>query len=111
MDVDANCRALNSVAAPVIDGVQEAVHLGLRLPKAAVSGAVAVSVTDDFLVSPVLHIDLAGVKIYLEVDLSTSAGVSESVELVTSEALSIDVCRPPAHLQYRHISRAVADMF
>jgi hypothetical protein len=79
------------VAAPEIAGVQDAVQLGLRLPQAALSGSIAVSVTDSFLISPLLKVDLGGVKVYLELDVSATAGVSESLELFASPELKVSV--------------------
>ena len=81
------------VAAPAIVGVQQPIQLGVRLPQAAVAGSVGVSVLDSFLLDPILKMDLSGIKIYLELDLSTSAGVYESIELVASEKLRIAVSR------------------
>ncbi len=81
----------SGVAAPETAGGHSAVQLGIRLPKAAVAGSVAVSVTDSFLVEPTLRVGLSGVQAYFELDLSTSAGVYESIELFASEESNIAV--------------------
>jgi hypothetical protein len=67
------------------------IELGIRLPQATFSGSVDVSVGADFLLSPILHFDLSGLAFYVELDLYASAAVSESIELLASEALSIDL--------------------
>ena len=85
----------NSVAAPAVSGLQDVIHLGLRLPKASISGSISASVSEAFLTESLVTIDLSGLKIYLETDFSTSAGVSESVELFASEQLAISVCYEP----------------
>ncbi len=82
------------VAAPEVVGVQKAIDLGIRLPQAQVAGSVGVSALDDFLANPTLRVDLSNVKIYLELDLSTSAGVYESIQLAASEDLSVAVSIP-----------------
>ena len=79
------------VAAPEVVGVQKAIELGIRLPQAQVAGSVSVSALDNFLADPTLRVDLSNVKIYLELDLSTSAGVYESIQLAASDELSVAV--------------------
>ena len=67
-----------------------AVHLGLNLKEAQVEGNIAIEALEDFLVEPNLRLDLAGVKAYIELDLSASAAVFQTVELVVSPELEID---------------------
>ncbi|KAH8664419.1 hypothetical protein BX600DRAFT_512455 [Xylariales sp. PMI_506] len=76
----------------LFDGhVSAGVDLGVRLPNAKFEGSVGVSVGADFLLSPVLHFDLSGLSLYLELDLSASAAVEESIELMVSDSLAIDL--------------------
>jgi len=71
--------------------VQKEVTLGLTLPKATIVGDISVAVSDAFLVAPTIKVNLAGVQVYLEVDIEASAAVSTSVELFASSKLDIAV--------------------
>lgn len=64
------------------------------MPQAAVSGEVSVDVSDKFLVDPTLRVNLGGVTAYVELDLSASAAVSQSVEITASEKLDLAVIKP-----------------
>ncbi len=55
------------------------------------SGAIEIGVTEQFLDEPTIAVHLGGLKAYFELDLAASAGVSESIELVASEKLSLAV--------------------
>ena len=67
------------------------VDLGIALPKAAINGDISIGLTDNFLIDPTLSIDVSGLEVYIEVDISASAAVQESVELMASGKLSLDV--------------------
>lgn len=80
----------HGVSSPAVDG-QAAVYLDLRLPKAALSGSVSIEPTADFLLDGTIKVNLGGVKLYVELDLSASAGVAQSVELMTSDELKLQI--------------------
>jgi len=67
-----------------------AIELDLNLVEAQVEGNINIGALDDFLAEPTLRLDLAGVKAYFELDISASAGVYQSVELVASPELEVD---------------------
>ncbi|TPX09100.1 uncharacterized protein E0L32_001637 [Thyridium curvatum] len=67
------------------------VNLGLSLPKAAIAGDIAIELGADFLLAPTIKVLLGGVKAYVEVDVAATAGVFQSIELVSSEKLKIAV--------------------
>jgi len=67
------------------------VGLDLSLHKAAVNGDIFIGLTDDFLVAPTISLDLSGLEAYVELDLSASASVYESVELLASAELELAV--------------------
>ncbi|KAL6858350.1 hypothetical protein ACO1O0_005811 [Amphichorda felina] len=77
------------VAGPA-SGNNAAIELDLSLREAQVEGDISIAALDDFLVSPSLRLDLAGVKAYFEIDLSASAAVFHTVQLVASPALEVD---------------------
>lgn len=66
-------------------------NLDLGLAKAFVKGDVQVAVAENFLLAPTMRIDLAGLEAYFEVDVAASASIYQSLELVASEALTVDV--------------------
>ncbi|KAM0354788.1 hypothetical protein ACHAPU_000609 [Fusarium lateritium] len=78
------------IAAPAV-GASAAVHLGLNLPKAQISGDVQLDLVKDFLQEPRIRIGLGGVKAYVEIDISASAAVHESIELFASPALDLEI--------------------
>ncbi|CAJ0543468.1 Ff.00g037660.m01.CDS01 [Fusarium sp. VM40] len=95
----ASCSLANSwedhvlfkgVAAPA-SGASGAVHLGLNLPKAQISGDAKLELVKDFLQEPRIRVGLGGVKAYVEIDISASAAVHESIELFASSALSLEI--------------------
>ncbi len=61
------------------------------------SAAIEVAVTEQFLTESTVAVHLGGLKAYFELDLASSAGVSESIELIASEKLSLAV--GPSQLQ------------
>ncbi|KAF4990843.1 hypothetical protein FGRMN_8224 [Fusarium graminum] len=95
----ASCSLANSwenhvlfkgIAAPAV-GASAAVHLGLNLPKAQISGDVQLDLVKDFLQEPRIRVGLGGVKAYVEIDISASAAVHESIELFASPALDLEI--------------------
>ncbi|KAM0238296.1 hypothetical protein ACHAP5_008761 [Fusarium lateritium] len=95
----ASCSLANSwedhvlfkgVAAPA-SGASAAVHLGLNLPKAQISGDAKLELVKDFLQEPRIRVGLGGVKAYVEIDISASAAVHESIELFASSALNLEI--------------------
>ncbi|KAH8169389.1 hypothetical protein LIA77_11515 [Sarocladium implicatum] len=68
-----------------------AIDLDLRLIQAAVDGQVGIDVSAKFLQAPALRLSLAGVKAFVQLDLSASAAVYESVELFITPELSVDL--------------------
>jgi hypothetical protein len=67
------------------------VSLDLRLIQAAVAGEVGIDVSAKFLQKPALRLSLAGVKAFVQLDLSASASIYESVELFATPELSVDL--------------------
>jgi hypothetical protein len=67
------------------------VNLGLSLPKGAINGEISIGLCDGFLLNPTLSIDLSGSQAYVELDISASAAVYESVELVASGHLALEI--------------------
>ncbi|KAG9253979.1 uncharacterized protein F5Z01DRAFT_636645 [Emericellopsis atlantica] len=67
-----------------------AISFGLNLKEAQVEGDISIQALEDFVKEPTLRLDLAGVKAYFELDLSASAAVYQTVELVSSPELSVD---------------------
>src|SRR5687767_3350396 len=65
------------------------VSLDLRLIQAAVAGEVGIDVSAKFLQKPALRLSLAGVKAFVQLDLSASASIYESVELFATPELSV----------------------
>ncbi|KAM0228437.1 hypothetical protein ACHAPO_010770 [Fusarium lateritium] len=78
------------VAAPA-SASGPAIKLGLNLPKAQIEGDATLELVKGFLQEPRIRIGLGGVKAYVEVDISASAAVHESIELFASSALEIEV--------------------
>ncbi|KAK7414958.1 hypothetical protein QQX98_006283 [Neonectria punicea] len=78
------------IAAPETD-ISAAISLGLHLPKAQINGDVTIELLNGFLSEPKIRVGLAGVSAYIEVDISASAAVHESVELFASPALEIGI--------------------
>ncbi|SPJ82582.1 uncharacterized protein FTOL_09987 [Fusarium torulosum] len=78
------------VAAPA-SGASAAVHLGLNLPKAQISGDAKLELVKGFLQEPRIRVGLGGVKAYVEIDISASAAVHESIELFASPALNLEI--------------------
>ncbi|KAJ4128905.1 hypothetical protein NW768_007428 [Fusarium equiseti] len=68
-----------------------AIKLGLNLPKAQIEGDATLELVKEFLQEPRVRIGLGGVKAYVEVDISASAAVHESIELFASPALEIEI--------------------
>lgn len=69
----------------------DAIQLGLALTEGAFAGSIDLGVEDDFLLNPVVKVDLGGVQTYLKVALDATAGVSESVELMSDLSLELAV--------------------
>ncbi|KAJ4258016.1 hypothetical protein NW762_008153 [Fusarium torreyae] len=78
------------IAAPA-SGSSPAIHLGLNLPKAQISGDAKLELVKDFLKEPRVRVGLGGIKAYVEVDISASAAVHESIELFASPALDLEI--------------------
>ena len=68
-----------------------AVHLGLNVHKLAVTGAIDLSVQDEFLVDPIVRLSLAEIKAYVDLDLEVDAAIHESLELTASPKLALDL--------------------
>lgn len=85
-----HANTLCSVAAPKT-AESDAIQLGLALTEGAFAGSIDLGVEDDFLLNPVVKIDLGGIQTYLKVALDATAGVSESVELMSDLSLEIAV--------------------
>ncbi|KFH41602.1 hypothetical protein ACRE_076810 [Hapsidospora chrysogenum ATCC 11550] len=83
-------EVLFSGIAGVATETNAAVELDLSLVEAQVEGNINIGALDDFLAEPTLRLNLAGVKAYVELDISASAGVYQSVELVASPELEVD---------------------
>lgn len=69
---------------------EAAISLGLHVTEAQVEGKIDVSALKDFVKEPTLRLDLAGIKAYFELDISASAAVYESIQLVASSELEVD---------------------
>ncbi|KAH8750848.1 hypothetical protein F5883DRAFT_652215 [Diaporthe sp. PMI_573] len=69
----------------------DAIQLGLALTEGAFAGSIDLGVEDDFLLNPVVKVDLGGVQTYLKLALDATAGVSESVELMSDLSLELAV--------------------
>jgi hypothetical protein len=67
------------------------VNLGLSLPKGAINGEISIGLCDDFISSQTLSIDLSGFQAYVELDVSAGAAVYESIELVASGHLALEI--------------------
>lgn len=67
-----------------------AINLGLNIKEAQIEGDISIEALEDFLKEPSLRLDLAGVKAYVELDISADAAVFQTVELVASPALNVD---------------------
>ncbi|KAF4449077.1 hypothetical protein F53441_7589 [Fusarium austroafricanum] len=80
----------NGIAAPA-SGSSKAIHLGLNLPNAQIEGDATLELVKDFLKEPRVRIGLGGVKAYVEIDISASAAVHESIELFASSALELEI--------------------
>ncbi|KAL4731830.1 hypothetical protein ACLX1H_000822 [Fusarium chlamydosporum] len=78
------------VAAPA-SASSPAIKLGLNLPKAQIEGDATLELVKGFLQEPRVRIGLGGVKAYVEVDISASAAVHESIELFASPALELEI--------------------
>ncbi|PTD07270.1 hypothetical protein FCULG_00005986 [Fusarium culmorum] len=78
------------VAAPA-SASGAAIKLGINLPKAQIQGDATLELVKGFLQEPRVRIGLGGVKAYVEVGVSASAAVQESIELFASPALEIEV--------------------
>ncbi|KKY38941.1 hypothetical protein UCDDA912_g01076 [Diaporthe ampelina] len=69
----------------------DAIQLGLALTEGAFAGSIDLNVEDGFLLNPTVKVDLGGVQTYLKVALDATAGVSESVELMSNLGLELEV--------------------
>ncbi|KPM36700.1 hypothetical protein AK830_g9845 [Neonectria ditissima] len=78
------------IAAPATD-VSAAISLGLHLPKAQITGDISLELLTGFLTEPKIRVSLADITAYVEVDISASAAVHESIELFASPALEIGI--------------------
>lgn len=79
-----------SIVSPVTES-SPAISLGLTLHEAQISGDVSLGAGSSFATEPTIKIGLGGVKAYVELDLSASAGIQESIQLFASPELSIDL--------------------
>ncbi|KAG5807886.1 hypothetical protein H9Q74_006869 [Fusarium xylarioides] len=80
----------DGIAAPA-SGAAAAIKLGLNLPNAQVEGEATLELVKDFLKEPRVRIGLGAIKAYVELDISASAAVHESIELFASSALQLEV--------------------
>lgn len=79
-----------SVAAPKT-AEADAIQLGLALTEGAFAGSIDLNIEDGFLLNPTVKVDLGGIQTYLKVALDATAGVSESVELMSNLDLELAV--------------------
>ncbi|KAF4333445.1 hypothetical protein FBEOM_12740 [Fusarium beomiforme] len=68
-----------------------AVNLGLNLPSCQITGDIGFACGADFLKTPNVRVGLGGISAYIEIDLSASAAVHQSVELFTAPKLGIAI--------------------
>ncbi|KAF5630104.1 hypothetical protein F52700_7462 [Fusarium sp. NRRL 52700] len=80
----------DGIAAPA-SGAAAAIKLGLNLPNAQIEGEATLELVEGFLKEPRVRIGLAAIKAYVELDISASAAVHESIELFASSALQLEV--------------------
>ncbi|KAF4502414.1 hypothetical protein FAGAP_1384 [Fusarium agapanthi] len=80
----------DGIAAPA-SGAAAAIKLGLNLPNAQIEGEATLELVEDFLKEPRVRIGLGAIKAYVELDISASAAVHESIELFASAALQLEV--------------------
>ncbi|KAF5642173.1 hypothetical protein F25303_6593 [Fusarium sp. NRRL 25303] len=80
----------DGIAAPA-SGAAAAIKLGLNLPNAQIEGDATLELVKDFLTEPRVRIGLGAIKAYVELDISASAAVHESIELFASAALELEV--------------------
>ncbi|RBA22464.1 hypothetical protein FPRO05_00811 [Fusarium proliferatum] len=80
----------DGIAAPA-SGAAAAIKLGLNLPNAQIEGDATLELVKDFLQEPRVRIGLGAIKAYVELDISASAAVHESIELFASSALQLEV--------------------
>ncbi|PNP76041.1 hypothetical protein FNYG_10599 [Fusarium nygamai] len=80
----------DGIAAPA-SGAAAAIKLGLNLPNAQIEGEATLELVKGFLQEPRVRIGLGAIKAYVELDISASAAVHESIELFASSALQLEV--------------------
>ncbi|KAF5721008.1 hypothetical protein FMUND_3911 [Fusarium mundagurra] len=80
----------DGIAAPA-SGAAAAIKLGLNLPNAQIEGEATLELVQGFLTEPRVRIGLGAIKAYVELDISASAAVHESIELFASSALQLEV--------------------
>ncbi|KAF5700730.1 hypothetical protein FGLOB1_10610 [Fusarium globosum] len=80
----------DGIAAPA-SGAAAAIKLGLNLPNAQIEGDATLELVKGFLQEPRVRIGLGAIKAYVELDISASAAVHESIELFASSALQLEV--------------------
>ncbi|KAF5235729.1 hypothetical protein FANTH_11609 [Fusarium anthophilum] len=80
----------DGIAAPA-SGAAAAIKLGLNLPHAQIEGEATLELVEGFLKEPRVRIGLGAIKAYVELDISASAAVHESIELFASAALQLEV--------------------
>ncbi|KAJ4051979.1 SERTA domain-containing protein 3 [Fusarium oxysporum] len=68
-----------------------AVNLGLNLPSCQITGDIGFACGADFLTTPNVRVGLGGISAYIEIDLSASAAVHQSVELFAAPKLGIAI--------------------
>ncbi|VUC33931.1 unnamed protein product [Clonostachys rosea] len=85
----ANEALYKGIAGPKTE-TTAATSLDLILKEAQISGDVSLKALDNFLAEPTVRLNLAGIKAYVEIDLSASAAVFQTVELFASKELSVD---------------------
>ncbi|CAI6085877.1 unnamed protein product [Clonostachys chloroleuca] len=68
-----------------------AVSLELVLNQAHVEGQISLAPLENFLEEPTIRLNLASFQAYVDIDLSASAGVFQTVTLIASPELAIDL--------------------
>ncbi|KAI6774628.1 hypothetical protein HG531_001477 [Fusarium graminearum] len=68
-----------------------AVNLGLNLPSCQITGDIGFACGADFLKTPNVRVGLGGISAYIEIDLSASAAVHQSVELFAAPKLGVAI--------------------
>ncbi|KAF4455808.1 hypothetical protein F53441_2007 [Fusarium austroafricanum] len=78
------------ICAPETD-TTAAVNLGLNLPACQITGNIGFACGADFLKTPEVRVGLGGISAYVEIDLSASAAVHQSVELFAAPKIGVAI--------------------